>query len=131
MYVWRFTNIAPEVDWPVEKSLIVSLVDAAAANTLWWFTECGRQDGDNSHAFDLEALVVFEDLTVTRADGTELSIEQFIADARRWWEAFRHSTTAVSVEAQQAASSPSWRRRDPGAAATLTTAIVRATNRST
>jgi hypothetical protein len=108
LYGWEFLD-APDLvaDWPAEVSLDLVWGDASAeTHSLYWFNECGTADG----SFCLEGLVEFVDVAARRADGTPLPIEDFVADGRRWWEAFRGSDPRVSAAVQRALPTPPpWR----------------------
>ena len=108
LYGWEFLD-APDLvaDWPPEVSLDLTLGPAGAGTrSLYWFNECGTADG----SFCIEGLVEFTDVAARRADGTPLAIEDFVADGRRWWDAFHGGDPRVSPAAQRALpASPSWR----------------------
>ena len=94
-------------DWPPQVSLdLVSGPAGVGTRSLYWFDECAS--GDES--FCVEGVVEFTDVAVRRADGTPLPVEEFVADGRRWWHAFRTGDPRVSPEAQRALPAPpAWR----------------------
>src|SRR5579875_1258318 len=64
MYGWSFLDDPALIaDWPDERSLVIDLRADEAEHSLFWFTECGRDDA----AFCLEGTVTFDDLEVLRA----------------------------------------------------------------
>lgn len=112
MYGWRFFDYEHGTeDWPSELSLSLGLREASSPHTFWWFNECGQGRGESFARYCIEGRVSFERLDVMRADGTALKVAQFVADAERWWSAFRSHDPALSVEAQQEAgrSATYWR----------------------
>ncbi|MGH3763509.1 hypothetical protein, partial [Actinophytocola sp.] len=99
LYGWEFLD-APDLvaDWPAEVSLELMLADAVVGtHSLYWFNECGTPDG----SFCIEGLVEFTDVTARHADGTPVPIEEFVADGRRWWQAFRTGDPRVVPAAQR------------------------------
>jgi hypothetical protein len=54
------------------------------SHTLDLFQE-GWEDGEHRH---LDLRIWFDDLQVFRADHSEVSVEELIAGAKRWWEAW-------------------------------------------
>ncbi|MGO1052366.1 hypothetical protein [Crossiella sp. CA198] len=108
MYGWRFLD-EPSLteDWPAEPSLTVHCGPGTGPRELYWFNECGRADG----AYCIEGTVTFEDLTVLRADGTPVPIEEFTADGRRYWQALNSRDERLSDAAQRVAQTgtPGWR----------------------
>jgi hypothetical protein len=112
MYGWKFLD-APELtsDWPERPSLTLDLRGDLGAHSLYWFNECGRDEGDAKVSYCIEGEVRFVDLEVLRADGTLQAIGEFTADGRRYWEALHGRDSRLSVEAQQVAQAgtPSWR----------------------
>ena len=100
---------APDLcaDWPPEVSLDVTSGPAGAGTrSLYWFNECAAGD----ETFCVEGVMEFADVIVRRADGTPLPVAEFVADGRRWWQAFRTGDPRVSAEAQRALPlSPPWR----------------------
>jgi hypothetical protein len=100
---------APDLcaDWPPTVSLDLH-TDPAGPDThsLYWFNECAV----DAETFCIEGVVEFTNAAARRADGTPVPIEEFVADGRRWWHAFRTGDPRVSAEAQQALpTSPTWR----------------------
>jgi hypothetical protein len=81
------------------------------AHSLFWFNECGRQEGDETVAYCIEGTITFQDLAVIRADGTAEPLDEFIADGGRHWQALHSGDERLSVNAQRAAQdgTPSWR----------------------
>jgi hypothetical protein len=108
LYGWEFLD-APDLvaDWPAEVSLDLLLGPAVAGtHSLYWFNECGAPGG----SFCVEGLVEFTDMSARHADGAALAIEDFVADGRRWWQAFRAGDPRVAPAAQRARPAPpSWR----------------------
>lgn len=78
-------DASPTDDWPATVSLTVDFPRPAGAHTLYWFTECARDEPGGTVGYLLEGLVAFDDLTVHRRDGRPLSFERFVEDHRRWW----------------------------------------------
>lgn len=84
MYGWQFLDRPSRTgDWPEQPSLSVDLRPSHSAHALFWFAECWRPD-DGSYC--IEGTVDFDDLKVLRADGTPQSVDQFVAEGRRWWD---------------------------------------------
>lgn len=112
MYGWKFFDNPDLVkDWPPQPSLTIRLQASPAAHTFYWFSECGRQDGDGTNSYCIEGTVVFEDLVVLRADGTVQPLDVFVAEGRGYWEAMYASDQRLSVEAQRRSQvgTPKWR----------------------
>jgi hypothetical protein len=112
MYGWKFLDDPSLIrDWPARPSLTVEIRPGAAPHSLYWFNECGREEGDTSAAYLIEGAVTFENLDVMRADATPQRLDEFIADGRRYWQALHGRDQRLSVEAQRAAQdgTPSWR----------------------
>jgi hypothetical protein len=114
MYGWEFLDRPSRTDgWPREPSLTVDLRPGPSLHSLLWFTECWRRD-DNVRCC-IEGTVDFDDLEVTRADGTLESVEEFVAEGRRWWDV----VFGRNGHPQQAQVTPtdaqSWRERQRGA----------------
>jgi hypothetical protein len=113
MYGWEFVDVAdPGPAWQVEPSLQARRGGGVAAHSLRWFTECGKTSGDGEpRSYVLQGVVWFADLRVERADARPVSLEEFAADARRWWDAFQGRDARVSVAAQRQAhaGAASWR----------------------
>ncbi len=113
MYGWSFIDITdPSDDWNVTPSLSLGADSADGDHSLHWFTECGRPGpGDGWDSFALQGVVHFTELSVERADSTPVPVDEFIADARRWWRAFEAHDDRLSTDAQQRAQSNSlsWR----------------------
>jgi hypothetical protein len=111
---WSFFDVeAPGVRWNVSPSLVLrGSTEVASAHTMRWFTECARPvPRDGCERYFLQGVIRFNDLRVERADGRPVSVEEFTADARRWWEAFRGHDPRLSTEAQTQANAnaASWR----------------------
>jgi hypothetical protein len=100
---------APDLcaDWPPEVSLDLRHGSAGPeTRSLYWFNECATADD----TFCIEGVVEFSVAAIRRADGKTLPIEDFVADGRRWWHAFRAGDPRVSTAAQQTLPpSPTWR----------------------
>ena len=114
MYGWSFIDIAePSDDWDVTPSLSLAGEGSPTSDhTLHWFTECGRPGPDDSwDSFALHGVVHFAELSVERADSSPVPVDEFIADASRWWRAFEAHDDRLSTDAQQRlqSNSPSWR----------------------
>ncbi|MEV0895940.1 hypothetical protein [Actinoplanes sp. NPDC049802] len=113
MYGWEFLDRPHRVDdWPEEPSLTVEVGAGAASHSLFWFTECWRTDDEVR--FCIEGTVDFDDLEVTYADGVGESVEQFIAEGRRWWDVLFGRTGRPPQVQATSAEAPSWRERRPG-----------------
>jgi len=112
MYGWKFVDDPSLTShWPDRPSLTIDLRLAAGSHTLFWFSECGREEDGGPAAYSIEGTVAFEDLQVLRADQTPQPLDQFTADADRYWKALHGRDDRLSVTAQRAAQSgtPSWR----------------------
>jgi hypothetical protein len=112
MYGWAFLDVPSLTSsWPDRPSLTIDLRPAPGSHTLFWFSECGREEHGGPAAYCIEGTVAFEDLQVLRADETPQPLDQFIADADRYWKALHGRDERLSVTAQRAAQSetPSWR----------------------
>jgi hypothetical protein len=109
MYGWKFLD-DPSLtrDWPARPSLTIDVRPGAGSHSLFWFNECGREEDG---AYCIEGTVAFEDLQVLRADATPQPLDQFTADADRYWKALHGRDERLSVDAQRAArdGTPSWR----------------------
>lgn len=112
MYGWEFLD-KPDLidDWPPVVSLDRSLDAAAAAHSLYWFNECGQDDGRDGYVtYCIEGVVDFQELTVERFDGTPVALEEFAAAGKRWWQGLYGNDPRVSPSAQVALGEPpSWR----------------------
>jgi hypothetical protein len=84
---------------------------ATFSHSLYWFNECGREEGGTDVAYCIEGTVTFEDLEILRADATPQPLNEFIAEGRRYWQALHSRDARLSAEAQRAAQdgTPSWR----------------------
>lgn len=114
MYGWKFFDEpALTADWPRNPSLAIKLRSQPAEHSLFWFNECGRDEQQDKVSYCIEGLVRFDDLQVLDADGRGLSLEAFIADGHRWWEALHCGDDRLSVEAQHRAQggAQTWRPR--------------------
>jgi hypothetical protein len=113
MYGWEFLDRPSRTgDWPEEPSLTVDLRPGRSSHSMFWFTECWRPDDDVRYC--IEGTVDFDDLEVTRADGTHEPVEEFIAEGRRWWDVlFGRSGHPPQLQVAPP-DAPSWRehRRD-------------------
>ena len=98
MYGWEFIdreNLGE--DWNVAASLTATSSEPqAAGHTLHWFTECGRPGlGEDWARFGLQGVIRFGNLRIERADARPVPLEEFVADGRRWWDAFQRRGRAV------------------------------------
>jgi hypothetical protein len=113
MYGWEFADVADlGPAWQVEPSLRVGPGRGLASHSLRWFTECGSVDrAGEPRSYVLQGVVWFAELRIERADARPVSLEEFAADARRWWDAFARRDARVSVAAQRQAhaGAASWR----------------------
>jgi hypothetical protein len=114
MYSWEFIDDTenPKDRWPAEPSLRLVVEGGSGAHSFYWFTECGvEQNPGEFVSYLLEGIIWFDHASVERGDGSALPLEEFIADAYRWWRAFREGDARLSVDAQRAATerAPSWR----------------------
>lgn len=103
MYGWEFLDRPAPDDWPARPSLTVAPRPGPSPHSLYWFTDCRRGDG----RYCIEGTIDFADLEVLRGDGTPEPVEDFITEARRWWEALSQH----GAQSPAAAGTPSWRRR--------------------
>jgi len=114
MYGWKFLD-DPSLasDWPARPSLRIDLRPGPGSHSLFWFSECGRAEHGSPAAYCIEGTVAFEELQVLRADATPRPLDQFTADANRYWNALHSHDKRLSSTAQQAAlaGTPSWRPR--------------------
>ena len=117
MYGWSFIDrdSAGEV-WNVAASLAAASSEPqAAGHTLHWFIECGRPGpGEDWERFLVQGVIRFGSLRIERADGRPVPLEEFLADARRWWDAFERRDARLSADAQRQAQAgaASWRSWD-------------------
>lgn len=114
MYSWKFIDDEenPKDRWPDEPSLRLVLKTRPGNHSLYWFTECGMQQGPDKYAsYLLEGVIRFTAASVEHADGHPQPLAQFVADSARWWRAFSADDPRLSVDAQRAAgaSALSWR----------------------
>jgi hypothetical protein len=113
MYGWSFIDVADVSDnWKASPSLVEQTTRQQASHTLHWFTECGRPGAEDTwERYGLQGVIHFESLRVERADSRPVPLEEFEADARRWWKAFNGHDARLSSEAQQRAQVgvASWR----------------------
>jgi len=113
---WDFIDTEGfRTDFPSTPSLAVRAPALRPAHSLFWFTECGRQEGRASVAYCLEGVVYFQALRVERADGSPVPVVEFAEDGERWWKAFFQHDARVSVQAQREAAEArlSWRTTGP------------------
>lgn len=114
MYGWKFLD-DPSLthDWPARPSLAVDVRPGGGSHSLYWFSECGREEGGTTVAYCIEGTVTFEDLEVLRAGAAPQPLEEFIAEGHRYWEALHRGDARLSAAAQRAAQdgTPSWRRQ--------------------
>lgn len=90
MYGWKFLD-APELidDWPEVVSLDVRPGVGPSAHSLYWFNECGiAVEPGGYQPYCIEGTVDFETVAVERSDGTPMSVEDFTAAGKRWWDGF-------------------------------------------
>jgi hypothetical protein len=113
MYGWEFVDVADDGPaWQVEPSLRVIPGGGLAAHSLRWFTECGSAGRTGQpRSYVLQGVVWFAGLRIERADARPVPLEEFVADARRWWDAFRRGDARVSVDAQRQAQAGAARWR--------------------
>lgn len=114
MYGWSFVDVQDVDDvWNVTPSLLSrSTRQHTAGHTVRWFTECGRPGpGEDWERYLVQGIIRFDDLRVERADATPVPLTEFVAAARRWWDAFSHHDTRLSAAAQPQANAQalSWR----------------------
>jgi hypothetical protein len=108
MYGWKFFDDPTLTrDWLDQPSLTIDVGTDTPTHSLYWFNECGR----DRTAYCVEGTVMFVDLEVLRADTTRMSLEEFVADGCRHWQALDDHDERLSVEAQRVAlnGTPSWR----------------------
>ncbi len=109
MYGWEFVDRENSTEgWPAEPSLRVVGGPTSGAHSLTWFAECADGEGAN---YVLEGVVVFDAVSVERADAIKLDLDEFLDDGHRWWQAFRDHDARLTSQAPAAALSgaPSWR----------------------
>jgi hypothetical protein len=124
IYGWRFFDDPSLVaGWPAPPSLHVDLRAEAAGHSFYWFNECGIDDGGDIAAFCIEGSVTFDDLTVHRADGSPQPVDEFTADADRYWTALHAGDPRLGFDAQRAAQvgTPTWRPWGDGLTTTTIT----------
>jgi hypothetical protein len=112
MYGWKFLDDSSLTsDWPEHPSLTVNVRPGTAARSLFWFNECGRDEGAMKVAYLIEGTITFDNLEVMRADSSPVPLPEFTSNGRRYWEALHGHDERLSVEAQRAAraGTPSWR----------------------
>jgi hypothetical protein len=85
---------------------------STGSHLLYWFNECGRDEGEAQVAYCIEGTVTFESLEVLRADATVQPLHEFISEGQRFWRALHAGDDRLGVEAQRTAQTgtPSWRR---------------------
>lgn len=113
MHGWSFNDLAdPGEDWDLTPGLSMTGGSVTGRHTLHWFSESGRPaPGGDYDFFILQGVVHFDDLSVERADGRLVTLDDFVADAHRWWSAMYAGDLRLSGDAQQRAQSTSlsWR----------------------
>lgn len=117
MYGWEFIDRGDAgQSWDVPASLTaMSSEPQAAAHTLHWFTECGKPGPDEDwERFFLQGVIWFGSLRVERANGRPVSLKEFVADGRRWWDAFERRDSRLSADAQLRAQAGAARWRPWG-----------------
>jgi hypothetical protein len=62
----------------------------------------------------IEGTVDFDDLEVLRADGARESVEEFVAEARRWWDVLFGRSGQPPQAQVTPAEAPSWREHRGG-----------------
>jgi hypothetical protein len=70
------------------------------SHSLDWISECGRQEDGDPVGYCIEGTVQFEDVEVLRADLTPQPLDQFTADADRYWKALHRRDERLSVAAR-------------------------------
>lgn len=126
MYGWHFLDDPGlTADWPAPPSLHLDLHPEPAAHSFYWFNECGVDDGTDITSYCIEGTVMFDDLTVHRADGTPQHLDEFTGDADRYWTALHAGDDRLSVAAQGAAQhgTPTWRPWADGRNTTTITGV--------
>ena len=114
MYGWEFIDReSVGEEWNAPASLTTtSSGPQPAGHTVHWFTECGRPGSEEDwERYLLQGVIRFGDLRIERADARPVSLEEFVADGRRWWVALRSGDSRMSSDAQQLAQAcaASWR----------------------
>lgn len=114
MYGWSFIDVIDvSDDWKASPSLIErTSLQPAAVHTLHWFTECGRPGREDEwERYVLQGVIRFDSVRVERGDSRPMPLEEFLADARRWWNAFESHDARLSGDAQKQAQAraASWR----------------------
>jgi hypothetical protein len=114
MYGWSFIDAGnPGEDWKVPRSLVQSSSTSHfATHTIHWFSECGRPAaGDRWERYYLQGVIHFDSLRVERPGHRAMDLDEFLNDARRWWDAFEARDLRLTSEAQQHAQAAriSWR----------------------
>lgn len=103
MYGWRFFD-DPELtdDWPDVPSLLVVVSGHGGPHTFYWFNECARNENGELRSYCIEGTIGFATFSVLRADGPEQTVEEFIAEGVRWWQALQDGDPRVNTDAQLA-----------------------------
>ena len=111
MYGWTFLDRSLPRDWPAQPSLAMQVRPGTGPHSLYWFNECGRPEDGREVAYCLEGTITFDDLQVLRAGPAPLPLDQFTADARRYWSGLHDRDERLSSAAQRTAQdgTPSWR----------------------
>lgn len=112
---WSFIDLADAgEDWDSTPRLSITGGSAEGKHTLHWFSESGRPAFDGGYDFFiLQGVVHFDDLSIERADGRSVTLEDFAADGHRWWSAMYAGDPRLSGDAQQRAQSTSLSWRTP------------------
>lgn len=109
---WKFLD-DPSLtrSWPAESSLALDIRPGEGSHSLFWFNECGRNEGDTNVAYCIEGTITFEDLEVLRAGASPQPLDEFISEGHRYWQALHGRDERLSTQAQRAAQdgTPSWR----------------------
>jgi hypothetical protein len=77
IYGWQFVDVA--FTQPAQCSLDLSLGSDGLTHNLYLFQEAGIPG-------DLDLWIWFDELSLHRADGTSVRLDDFIGGGRRWWD---------------------------------------------
>jgi hypothetical protein len=99
---WRFRD-DPRLtsDWPAEPGRTVRPRDTPADHTFYWFNECGIELDREALGYRIEGTVTFRDVRVLDAGGSELSIENSLADGGQARDTLFAHDNRLSVESQR------------------------------